>query len=179
MRHILHDIFVYFARYMSQDVVSAVFTKAHGEEAYDSLRSEALSAATGRFPGITDYVFGVQEDSVSRRISQVKGIYLFVDYGGITSSEDLRHVKSDELSLAVTVARPVSSTAMDMADELVLSDRLLRIIAAIRDDMRSDDSDSFIRRLLFPNDITPFFARELSNSYGWTLRFKMRGIDWR
>ena len=101
-----------------------------------------------------------------------------MDYGGITSSEDLRHVKSDELSLAVTVARPVSSTAMDMADELVLSDRLLRIIAAIRDDMRSDDSDSFIRRLLFPNDITPFFARELSNSYGWTLMFKMRGIDW-
>lgn len=178
MRHILHDIFVYFARYMNRDVVSALFTKAHGDEAYDNLRDEALSAATGRFPDITDYVFGVQEDSVSRRISQVKGIYLFVDYGGITSSEDLRRVKSDELSLAVTVARPVSSAAMDMADELVLSDRLLRIIAAIRDDMRFDDSDSFICRMLFPNDITPFYARELSNSYGWTLMFKMRGVDW-
>lgn len=178
MRHILHDIFVYFSRYMTRETVNAVFTKAHGDTAYESLRDSAMAAAEGRFPEITDYVFGVQEDSVSRRISQVKGIYLFVDYGGITSSEDLRLVKSDELSLAVTVARPVSSSAMDMADELVLSDLLLRIITAIRDDMRSDDSDSFIRRLLFPNDITPFFARELSNSYGWTLMFKMRGIDW-
>ena len=72
----------------------------------------------------------------------------------------------------------MSSAALDMADELLVSDRLLRIIAAIRDDMRSDDSDSFIRRMLFPNDITPFYARELSNSYGWTLMFKMRGVDW-
>lgn len=90
----------------------------------------------------------------------------------------MRNVKSDDFSLAVTVARPMSSTALDMADELLVSDRLLRVIAAIRDDMRSDDSDSFIRRMLFPNDITPFYARELSNSYGWTLMFKMRGVDW-
>ena len=43
---------------------------------------------------------------------------------------------------------------------------------------RSDNSDSFIRRMLFPNDITQFYASELSNSYGWTLMFKMRGVDW-
>ena len=43
--------------------------------------------------------------------------------------------------------------------------------------MRNDKSDSFINRLQFPNEITPFFARELSNSYGWTLMFKMEGID--
>lgn len=59
---------------------------------------------------------------------------------------------------------------------MLQTDRL-RVIAAIRDDMRSDDSDSFIRRMMFPNEITPFFARELSNSYGWTLMFKMIGVD--
>lgn len=60
---------------------------------------------------------------------------------------------------------------------MLQTDRL-RIIATIREDMRSDDSDSFIRRMMFPNEITPFFARELSNSYGWTLMFKMKGVDW-
>jgi hypothetical protein len=176
--NILQDIFVYFARYVTPDVVDRFFTKASGDEDYSRLRTRARAAAEGRFPELTDYIFGVQEESVTRRIGQVKGVYLFVDYGGITSSEDLRNVKSDDFSLAVTVARPMSSAALDMADELLVSDRLLRIIAAIRDDMRSDDSDSFIRRMLFPNDITPFYARELSNSYGWTLMFKMRGVDW-
>lgn len=176
--NILQDIFVYFARYVTPDVVDRFFTKASGDDDYNQLRTMARTAATSRFPELTDYIFGVQEESVTRRIGQVKGVYLFVDYGGITSSEDLRNVKSDDFSLAVTVARPMSSTALDMADELLVSDRLLRVIAAIRDDMRSDDSDSFIRRMLFPNDITPFYARELSNSYGWTLMFKMRGVDW-
>ncbi len=175
--NILQDIFIYFARYVTPDVVDRFFTKVSGDD-YNQLRTMARTAATGRFPELTDYIFGVQEESVTRRIGQVKGVYLFVDYGGITSSEDLRNVRSDDFSLAVTVARPMSSAALDMADELLVSDRLLRIIAAIRDDMRSDDSDSFIRRMLFPNDITPFYARELSNSYGWTLMFKMRGIDW-
>lgn len=176
--NILQDIFVYFARYVTPDVVERFFTKTSGDEDYARLRSSAMSAAQGRFPQLTDYIFGVQEDSVSRRISQVKGVYLFVDYGNISSMEDARNVRSDEFSLAVTVARPMSSTALDMADELLVSDRLLRVITAIREDMRSDDSDSFIRRMLFPNDITPFFARELSNSYGWTLMFKMKGVDW-
>lgn len=175
---LLKDIFTYFARYVTPDVADRFFTKSAGEQEYTMLRDEARAAACGTFPELTDYIFGVQEDSVARRIGQVKGIYLFVDYGNITSTEDIRKVKSDEFSLAVTVARPVSSKAMDMADELLVSDRLLQIIASIREDMRSDDSEPYIRRMLFPNDITPFFARELSNSYGWTLMFKMRGIDW-
>lgn len=175
---LLKDIFTYFARYVTPDVADRFFTKSAGEQEYTMLRDEARAAARGTFPELTDYIFGVQEDSVSRRISQVKGVYLFVDYGNISSMEDARNVRSDEFSLAVTVARPMSSTALDMADELLVSDRLLRVIAAIRDDMRSDDANSFIRRMMFPNEITPFYARELSNSYGWTLMFKMKGVDW-
>lgn len=67
---------------------------------------------------------------------------------------------------------------MQTGSVLMLQTDRLRIIATIREDMRSDDSDSFIRRMMFPNEITPFFARELSNSYGWTLMFKMKGVDW-
>lgn len=178
MKHILHDIFVYFARYMTPEAVNGAFAKAQGGETYEQLRRDALGVATGRFPEITDYIFGVREDSVSRRISHVKDTYLFIDYGNITSQTDQRLVKRDDFSLAATVAKPMSSTAVDMAEELLISDHILETVTLIRDDMRSDDSDSFIQRLLFPNDITPFFAPELSNSYGWTLLFKMRGVDW-
>lgn len=54
----------------------------------------------------------------------------------------------------------------------------LSVIAAIMEDMRSDDTDSFISRMLFSNDITTILVRELSNSYSWTLIFKMKGVDW-
>lgn len=82
--NILQDIFVYFARYVTSDVVDRFFTKASGDEDYIRLRTRARAAAEGRFPELTDYIFGVQEESVTRRIGQVKGVYLFVDYGGIT-----------------------------------------------------------------------------------------------
>ncbi len=174
---LMEDIFLYFARYCTPQVVGAFFPSS-GDQAYEALRAAAESIAGGLCPDIMDYIFGVNEDTVARRISEVQGIYLFVDYGNITSTEDLRNVKSDEFALAVTVAMPTSSNMMDMAQELILSDKLLSILASIREDMRRDESDSFVSRLLFPNEITPFFARELSNSYGWTMMFKMKGIDW-
>lgn len=175
---ILKELFLYFAKYVPAAALERIFTKGQGDEDYSALKSEALKVSRVIFPEIKDYIFGVNEDTVAKRISYVKGVYLFVDYGNITSTEDSRHVKVDEFSLAVTVALPLSSGVMDMGQEVILSDRLLEIIAAIRDDMRNDDSDSFVSRLLFPHDITPFYARELSNSYGWTLMFKMRGVDW-
>lgn len=61
--------------------------------------------------------------------------------------------------------------------EILITEQLLDIITQIRQELREDRSDPFVQRLSFPNDITPFFARELSNSYGWTLMFNITGID--
>ena len=101
----------------------------------------------------------------------------FIDYGNIASSTNSYDVKTDALQLAVTVAKPISSNSYDQAEEILITEDLLNIIARIREDMRYDRSDPFVRRLTFPNDITPFFARELSNSFGWTLMFQLKGID--
>ena len=82
---------------------------------------------------------------------------------------------ADRLAVILRTDVPPFSLPLERADVLrpqfLYGMRLQRVA-------RSDDSDSFIRRMLFPNDITPFYASELSNSYGWTLMFKMRGVDW-
>jgi len=174
---LLEHIFLYFAKYPASAAVQKFFTKTSGGTAYETLKASAIAAAAGKYPVITDYIFGVNEESVSRRISQVKGIYLFVDYGNISSSENNLGVKSDEFNVAVTVAKPLSSGATDLAQEVILSEDLLQIISAIRNDMRGDDHDSLTDYMVFPNDITPFYARELSNSYGWTLMFRIQGVD--
>lgn len=174
---LLEHIFLYFAKYPATTAVSKFFTKGSGDTAYNTLKTAATAAAAGKYPAITDYIFGVNEESVTRRISQVKGIYLFIDYGNITSSTDRVGTKSDTFSVAVTVAKPISAGALDLAQEVLLSEDLLQIISAIRKDLREDESNSLMEYILFPNDITPFYARELSNSYGWTLMFQVRGVD--
>lgn len=177
---ILQDIFHYFARYPSLTAVNKFFNRktiSAGTDSYTQMKAKALVACKEIFPEITDYIFGVNEDQVKKQISQVRGIYLFIDYGNISSRESALKVKEDAMQLAVTVAKPLSSGTFDMAEELLITEQLLQIITAIRNEMRDDRSDPFIQRLSFPNDITPFFARELSNSYGWTLMFNITGID--
>ena len=105
-----------------------------------------------------------------------KSMYLFLDYGELTSSETALKVQEDHFRLAVTVARPLSANSINMAEEIIQNDELLSAILFIRDYMKKDKSDPFIKRLTFPFDIQPFNAPELSNSFGWTLVFEMSGV---
>ena len=174
---ILQDIFHYFCRYPSSTAVNNFFNRNSTMKGYHEMKARSLVACEEKFPEITDYIFGVNEDQIKKQISQVKGIYMFIDYGNISSREDRLKVKEDTMQLAVTVAKPISSGSYDLAEEILITEQLLGIIAAIRKEMREDRSDPFVKRLSFPHDITPFFARELSNSYGWTLMFNISGID--
>ena len=176
-QNILIDIFRYFARFVGRDGVLRNFTAGRGD-AYTELKNgcQALPEA-GLFPDVTDYVFGVNETSVEKRINNIKGIYLFIDYGNFQTSQGPNKVKTDELHLAVTVAKPLNIETIDLAAEVILADRLLNITRAIRRRLIDDKDDNFVRRLTFPSEITPWYSRELNNSTGWTMLFKLTGID--
>ncbi len=174
---ILQEIFHYFCKYPSKSAIEKFFNKSNPTPEYEEMKTKAINACEEIFPKITDYIFGVNDEQVKAQISQVKDIYLFIDYGNITSKLDRFDVKEDVMQLAVTVAKPLSSATYDQAEEILITEQLLEIMASIRRELREDRSDPFIKRLSFPNDITPFFARELSNSYGWTLMFNISGID--
>lgn len=174
---ILQNIFHYFCRYPSVAAVEKFFNKKNASIDYSVMKAKALDACKETFPQITDFIFGVNEEQVRKQISQVRGIYMFIDYGNITSKENAYKVKEDAMQLAITVAKPLSSGTYDQAEEILITEELLKIISSIRRDLREDRTDPFVQKLTFPNDITPFFARELSNSYGWTLMFNISGID--
>jgi hypothetical protein len=176
-QNILIDIFRYFTQFVGRDGVLRNFTAGRGDT-YTGLKNhcQALPEA-GIFPDITDYVFGVNETSVEKRIGSIKGIYLFIDYGNFQTSQNANNVKTDELRLAVTLAKPLKIETIDLAAEVLLADRLLNIIRAIRRRIINDKDDNFVRRLTFPSEITPWYSRELNNSTGWTMLFKLSGID--
>ena len=175
-QNILLDIFKYFTKFVGRNGILRNFSTGQGAE-YVALKEfcQALPE-NGTIPIIDDYVFGVNEESVEKRIKNIKGIYLFVDYGNFQTSENELHVKTDELHLAVTVAKPLNIQTVDLIGEVLLADTLLNIVRTIRTQMLNDRC-CFVKRLTFPSEITPWYARELQNSTGWTIIFKLKGID--
>ena len=174
---VLKKFFLYSSRFVSREAVQRLFILNTGLD-YTSLQQEVLAVPDAdRNPAITDFIFGVDDKAVSERISNVKGLYLFVDYSAITSSISSIDVKTDSFHVAMTIARP-SPDNQDQATELLWQDRALDAMTAIRRRMRDDfDEGNPVFWLKFPSTMQPFVAHAMANSIGWTMEFDIQGID--
>lgn len=174
---ILKKLLLYSSQFVSREGVQRLFVLNTGQE-YSHLQKEMLEVPdTCRNPDITDFIFGVDDRAVTQRISQVKGLYLFVDYSAITSSISSIDVKTDSFHVAMTIARP-SPENQDQAEELLWQDKALDAMTAIRKKMRDDfDEGNPVFWLRFPTTMQPFVAHALANSLGWTMEFDIQGID--
>jgi len=178
---VIRDAFEYFAKFPDHAGVMESFnitTSSHFEEEYAAFKTTIENLDEHSIiPGIKDYIFGVDEDLVKKRIQDVSGFYLFVDYGSLTSERDQYKVKRESMLLAITVAIPRDLGSLDHVEAVLYADQALDYIRQIRNRMISDQRDSpFLQQLTFPNEITPFFARELQSSTGWTQLFSREGI---
>lgn len=179
---LLQDAFKYFAKFPLMSGVQKNFNVSvssnFGSE-YDSFRSEVDSLSEKELvPGIEDYVFGVNEDLVKRRVQDIHGIYLFVDYGAISLTyETDAMVETDDWKIAITVAYPVDESTMDAVEVMLMHQLSLDYLKKIKDIMITDNKKSrFVKQLSFPADINPWFARELMGSYGWSMLFSKKGV---
>lgn len=174
---VLKKFFLYSSQFVSREAAKNLFVLNSGPD-YVKLQQEVLAVPdTCRNNDITDFIFGVDDRAVSQRISQVKGLYLFVDYSAITSSINSIDVKTDSFHVAMTIARP-SPENQDQATEMLWQDRALDAITAIRRQMRDDfDEGNPVFWFRFPSTMQPFVAHSLANSIGWTMEFDIQGID--
>lgn len=176
---ILENTFLFFARYPEHSGVMKNFNKTSSNDSYVSFKSKA-DALENRslFPEVTDYVFGVSDEAVKKKISSVRGLFLFVDYGNIRTTTNALNVKKDSFDLSVTIAKPFSSnTGSDSVEEIIIVDRTLELLKLIRNDIMADKSDPFVKMLTMPTEIIPFASKELSNSFGFSMIFQLEGID--
>ncbi|MBQ9474657.1 MAG: hypothetical protein IJU69_00165 [Bacteroidales bacterium] len=173
---LIKDIFLYFSKFVPVAALEHSFVTG-GDGDYSAFRREVLtSGSTCRQDGIGDYIFGINQDSIQQRISSVKGVYLFVDYGVIRSDINSKDVKTDRMTLAVTVATPIPES-LDQPAQALAQDNCLSIISAIRRQMR-EDYDSGVEWLPHgSSELQPFSSRALANSYGWTLTVTVEAID--
>ena len=185
--HIL-DIFRYFAAFVPKEALMRVFNNEDGQD-YHEIKTELLSASDElRIPQIKDFIFGIDASSVQQRITSVKGMYLFVDYGNATSYIDRTDVKTDRQHISLTVAIPTADNADQLATppgreaaqllKGIDQDNCLSVIKIIRDQMREDDYKYGVNWL--PSDastLQPFAAKELANSFGWSLDVNIEAVD--
>lgn len=176
--NILQDIFFYFAKFPAKAGVLKNFNRASGSEDYNALRNRVDAMEVhSLYPLIADYLIGTTDEAVKKKIQSISGIYMFIDYGVINTSEDSLHIKSEEVEISITLAKPISSNQMDQIEYVLLGDQLLKIIAEIRELMRMDRNSDFVRRLTFPTEIIPYNSTILNNSFGWSMIFRMRGVE--
>lgn len=176
----LRDIFIYFAKYPQKAGVLELFNRVESDlyPDYAVLKAEIEALEThSLIPGIQEFVFGVNEDSVKARIVELDGTYLFIDYGHIMTTEDQYDRHFDEMLISLTVATPYKIEKLDMVEQVFMADAALEMLLQIRSLMLADSECPFVKHLTFPTEITPFFARELSDSTGWTIVFKKRGVE--
>lgn len=171
-------MFIYFAKYPAYEGVINNFKLTNASDEYLQFKNNVESMAhRSLLPEIKDYVFSVSDVAIKKKIETIRDFFLFVDYGAVLSTINHINVKDDVMDMAITIARTNNGTGIDPIEELVKVDQMLNLIKQIRDDMRNDTDDSFVKMIQFPADIVPYFSAELYNSYGWTLIFKIKGVN--
>lgn len=174
---ILKSTFRYFTQFVPVAALEAAFRLPSGNDHRELFRDIEKMSPERRIDSIEDFIFSISQEGVQQRISNVKGVFLFIDYSTIASSVDRVDVKTDRFRVAVTVARPRPKD-QDQATEMLWQDKMLDIISTIRRAMREDEQSApSLWWVTFPSTIQPFHAPGLQNSMGWTMEFDITGTD--
>ncbi len=171
MDNLTQDIFLSYARFPAHAGVLKIFNSGRLDlPGYPELKT-AVENLTEKnlIPGISDFVFGVDEKITRKIIDSISGFYLMVDYGQITSVRNRFEIEENSFYLAVTVAQPINSDSMDMVEEVLISDMALQFLRQIRNHLKMQDRDRLLKEVQFPHECIPFAAPDLNNSIGWTM----------
>jgi len=180
MTTMMKDVFKLFAQFPQKEGVLAAFNKGTSDvNGYANLKTEIenLSEHT-LIPAIKNFVFGVDEDAIREHITRFDSYYLFIDYGNIDSNVDNYNRREGSMYLAATVAIPINRGNYDMADQVLLTDETLGYLMQIRQKLiDSQKKHPWLKNLSDNHEISPFVARELNGSIGWTMTFRKEGYD--
>lgn len=175
---LIKDLFSYFAAFVPIPALERIFQTPVGTDYADFMTECLTEASDHRLEGITDFIFGINSDKIVKRISDVTGVYLFVEYSRVTSTLNPKvDRKDDRFHVAVSVAAPQPDN-YDLVQSALDQDRTLTLISAIRQRMRDDDDPQRgLYWMDFPATLSVWSSKELANSYGWSMEFDIIGTD--
>jgi hypothetical protein len=173
------ELLKYFARFPKKEGVVSMFTNGSSNfYQYAELLKHIIDLPEPIIPELENFVFGQSYDYVKKRVDNITGNYLFVDFGEFTSSRDACNSMLDRQKLAATIAMKVSDAA-DMVETAIASEITLSLLAKLRQrlilDSRSEEL-SWLDKVSESHDIIPFVSSEFK-SIGWTMMFTSTAAD--
>ena len=126
------DLLRYFARFPKKEGVVSMFANGSSDFIqYAELLGYVKKLPEPIMPELENLVFGQSYDYVKKRVDNITGNYLFVDFGEFTSSRDTHNSILDSQKLAATIAMKVSDSA-DMVETAIASEITLSLLAELR-----------------------------------------------
>jgi hypothetical protein len=176
MNDLIINLFKYFSQFVPQEVLKGIFIQPEKSRkpGYPEIEAEIrTSADTNRIPDIEKFIVSINENFVSERIKNTKGIILFVEYGKF--SVDHETMKGVKESLAVTVAHTFTDTNNDNLNEILLMNQCLeildRIIRTMKEEQEQLDFCANGELVTFPVDIQVVDPASFYGCGGWSAMF--------
>lgn len=172
------DILKTAARFPNREGVLKCFNLGDSNNTeYKDLRKDIEELPPSLIPEIEDFVFGVDEEEVKRKINNISGTFLFVDFGDIISTYDNKGAIVDTFQISMTIARKVQRSSCDMIAEAIVFDRMLQLVADLKRTLISEKKKTpWLAQIEQDCTCSPFVARELG-CIGWSLIFERKGLD--
>lgn len=178
--NLLYDSLKYFAKFPHRPAVLEMFNKGTSNfPHYAELKTEIEALPEGKhslFPAIEGFIFDITEETVIKKINNLSGVFMFVDYGDTrTELFGPAKVRQHYFTLALTIARRITASEYDNIERLMISDDMHTLLHRVISVMEKD-SNPFCKRISFPATATPAIARTSFEAIGWTVKMEVRTI---
>lgn len=170
---------MYFARFPQKEGVLGMFTNGRSDlpEYAEWMQEINAMPDVPLCPDIKNYIFGVDENTVTSRITAFSDCFLFVDYGQIENELDRINNRRESFLIAFTVAFPSSNSNNDLPERAIKANRALSLLCDIRRIMIAEEKCTpWLKNFQADHIITPWLSTDMP-SYGWTAVIRRQGFD--
>jgi hypothetical protein len=170
------DLYSYFSRFVPKNVLRDMFIQpeATQNQGYSEIKAGILAAGNGRvIDQIQTFVVSINENYLSQRIKNSKGIILFVEYGKINVNHE--QMKGIQEALAVTVASDLSTVGNDNLNEILLMNECWIILDSIIRSMQAEQETLEFcgnsQLITYPVEVQPVDPVTFYGRGGWCAMF--------
>lgn len=172
---ILIRLFKYFAQFVPKPVLRKMFIKSGRQmPGYAEIAAEVLNTPDDRvIQGIDAFIFSANEAFLSKKMKNQKGTVLYIEYGAFSYSPNLTHGVKEKLALHV--AYPYSATNNDNLNEMLIMDKMYKVLTSILDRMEKDQNSLHFcgnsQLIEFPAEVVAIDPPVFYNRTGWMAIF--------
>ncbi len=170
------SIFKYFSKFIPKSVLTDIFRQPSASQlpGYAELMAEILAFPdNNRIPSIGAFIVSANEKFVSDKVSNAKGILLYIEYGSLSFDPGIPNGITEKLALSVV--REYNIANSDNLNEALLMNECNNILSGILTTLQADqealDFCGNHQLIKFPAEILPVQPQSFYDRSGWCAFF--------